>query len=332
MSVTFTVFKGSPSKKITESQTTVPALLSDQVLIKNTHSGVCGTDAHYLHADMVLGHEGVGIVQAVGDGVSLVKVGDRVGFGYVKDGCKKCQYCLEGYNWHCVEGIRGFGFSNFDQGSFATHSVWPETRLAIIPDEIPSVNAGPFMCAGQTVFVPFLRQGIKPSDCVGIVGIGGLGHLAIQFAAAWGCTVVVFSSSDNKKQEALDFGATEFYNTSGLKAADVPKKINHLLVTTSAVPDWKLYTELMAPFGHIYPLTISEGNLEFPYMPMIGKELSIHGSCSSTPEEVKTMLQFVVKHNIKPTIERFPMTSEGITNAFERLNSGKLRYRGVLEV
>lgn len=91
------------------------------------------------------------------------------------------------------------------------------------------------------------------------------------------------------------------------------------------------YTEVMAPFGHIYPLTISQGNLEFPYMPMIGKELSIHGSCSSTPDEVQTMLRFVVKHDIKPSIERFPMTVEGITNAFERLEGGKIRYRGVLE-
>lgn len=165
--------------------------------------------------------------------------GDRIGFGYAKGGCTECQYCLEGHTWHCIKGVRAFGISNFDQGSFATHSVWPETRLAILPDEIPSVYAGPFMCAGQTVFIPFLRQGIKPSDYVGIVGIGGLGHLAIQFAAAWGCTVVVFSSSDNKKQEAIDFGATKFYNTTNLNAADVPK-INHLLVTTSATPDWQL--------------------------------------------------------------------------------------------
>ncbi|KAL7893078.1 GroES-like protein [Trichoderma sp. SZMC 28014] len=331
MATTFTVFKGSSTGQITESQTTVPTLQSNDVLLENTHSGVCGTDAHYLHTDMVLGHEGVGVVKAVGSKVSLVKVGDRVGFGYAKAGCDECQYCLAGHTWHCLKGVRAFGISDFDQGSFATHSVWPETRLAILPDEIPSAYGGPFMCAGQTVFIPFLRQGIKPSDCVGIVGIGGLGHLAIQFAAAWGCTVVVFSSSDNKKQEAIDFGATKFYNTTNLRAADVPK-INHLLVTTSAVPDWQLYIEVMAPYGHIYPLTITHGNLEFPYMPMIVKELSIHVSCSSTPDEVQTMLQFAVKHGIKPSIERFPMTVEGITNAFERLESGKLRYRGVLEV
>ncbi|RFU78324.1 hypothetical protein TARUN_3846 [Trichoderma arundinaceum] len=332
MSTTFTVFKGSPAGRIIESYTTVPALLSNEVLIENTHSGVCGTDLHHLHEDMVLGHEGIGIVKAVGNNANLIKVGDRVGFGFVKGGCAKCHYCLAGNTWHCEEGVRAFGFSDFDQGSFATHSVWPETRLVLIPDEISSVDAGPFMCAGQTVFIPLLRQSVKPSDCVGIVGIGGLGHLAIQFAAAWGCTVVVFSSSDNKKQEAISLGASYFYNTANLKAADLPRKVDHLLVTTSAVPDWQLYTQLMAPFGHIHPLTISEGNLAFPYMAMIGKELSIHGSCSSTPDEVKTMLQFVVKHNIKPTVERFSMTVEGITNAFERLNSGKLRYRGVLEI
>ena len=92
------------------------------------------------------------------------------------------------------------------------------------------------------------------------------------------------------------------------------------------------YTELMAPFGHIYPLTVSQGSLEFPYMGMIAKELSTHGSCSSTPAEVETMLQFAVRHSIKPTVERFPMTVDGVTKAFERLENGNLRYRGVLEL
>lgn len=152
----------------------------------------------------------------------------------------KCKYCLAGYTFHCIEGGRGFGATDLNQGSFATHSVWPDTRLVKLPDEIPSVEAGPFMCAGQTVFVPLFRNGVKPTDRVGIVGIGGLGHLAIQFAAAWGCEVVVFSSSDNKKQEALRFGATEFYATKNLKAADVPAKLDHLIVTTSMKPDWDL--------------------------------------------------------------------------------------------
>lgn len=109
-----------------------------------------------------------------------------------------------------------------------------------IPEELSSVDAGPFMCAGQTVFVPMLRNGIKPGQRVGIVGIGGLGHLAIQFAAAWDCKVAAFSSSDSKKEEAIGFGATEFYNTKVLKATDLPSKLDHLIVATSIKPDWDL--------------------------------------------------------------------------------------------
>ena len=109
-----------------------------------------------------------------------------------------------------------------------------------IPLEIKSEDAAPFMCAGQTVFVPMLRNRIKPSDHVGIVGIGGLGHLAIQFAAAWDCRVSVFSSSDSKKKEALGFGATNFYVTKGLQATNLPEKLDHLIVTSSVKPEWDL--------------------------------------------------------------------------------------------
>lgn len=140
-----------------------------------------------------------------------------------------------------MEGVRAFGLTDPNQGSFATKSVWPETGLVKIPDEIPSVEAGPYMCAGQTVFVPLLRQGVKPTDRIGIVGIGGLGHLAIQFAAAWGCKVTAFSGSDSKKQEALAFGATDFYNTASLKESEFDGGlIDHLLVTSGAQPDWEL--------------------------------------------------------------------------------------------
>lgn len=151
-----------------------------------------------------------------------------------------CQYCLEGYTWHCTNHPRVYSGSDFDQGSFATHSVWPNTRLVKIPDELASEHAGPFMCAGQTVFVPLLRHGIKSGDTVGVVGIGGLGHLAIQFAAAFGCKVIAFSNSDSKKQEAFDFGAAEFYTASKLSSVDNLDKLDHLVVTTSVQPDWDL--------------------------------------------------------------------------------------------
>ncbi|KAH8687254.1 chaperonin 10-like protein [Tricladium varicosporioides] len=331
MSIEFTVFKGSTDGEILESKTTLPLPSGNEVLLKHTHSGVCGTDAHYSTINMVLGHEGVGIVEAVGDEVKGLSKGDRIGFGWVKDGCGKCEYCLQGYQYHCTEGERGFGDKDLNQGSWASHSIWPATRLVKIPHNILSEHAGPFMCAGQTVFMPFYRNKIKPSSRVGIVGIGGLGHLAIQFSAAWGCETVVFSTSDNKRQEALGFGATEFYNTKTMKASEV-KKLDHLIVTSSIPPDWKLYVELLKPFAHIYPLTVSFGTLDFPFISLITKELTIQGSCSSSAKEVEEMLKFIVAHGIKPMIEKFPFSLEGIKSALDKLEKGQVRYRGVVEM
>jgi D-arabinose 1-dehydrogenase-like Zn-dependent alcohol dehydrogenase len=205
------------------------------------------------------------------------------------------------------------------------------------------------MCAGQTVFVPLWRNKVKKGDRVGVIGIGGLGHLAIQFAAAWGCEVIVFSSSDSKKEEALGFGAKEFWNTNTM-TGDGVGKLNHLIVTTSRIPDWSMfvptafpkalsvlkpsrYANLMAPFGHIYPLTIQFGTpFTFPYEALVLKELSITGSCSSSMEEIREMLNFVVTHNIRPTIVKFPMSVDGISDALKQLDAGSIRYRAVLEV
>lgn len=164
-----------------------------------------------------------------------------MGIGYARAGCGHCKYCLEGYHYFCVNEPLNFSTQGFDQGAFSSHSVWPETRLVKIPDEIPSEYAGPLMCAGQTVFLPFYRNNIRAWDTVGIVGIGGLGHLAIQFAAKMGCKVVVFSGSESKRDEAMQLGANEFYTSEQLKSPDMKQGfITHLLVTTSVLPDWKV--------------------------------------------------------------------------------------------
>jgi D-arabinose 1-dehydrogenase-like Zn-dependent alcohol dehydrogenase len=158
----------------------------------------------------------------------------------VRDGCGICKFCEQGYHWHCTNSPRIYGGTDPDQGSFATKSVWPDTRLVRIPSDISSEDAGPFMCAGQTVFVPMLRTGIRSKDRVGVVGIGGLGHLAIQFAAGFGAQVVALSNSDNKKQEAFAFGATEFHSAVDSSTAAQIEKLDHLIVTTSVQPDWDL--------------------------------------------------------------------------------------------
>lgn len=172
--------------------------------------------------------------------------------------------------------------------------------------------------------------GTKSTDRVGVIGVGGLGHLAIQFAAKMGCEVVVFSSTDSKKEEAMRLGATEFVATKGVKELSVSRPIDRLLVTTSVQPDWKQFLPIMAPSATIFPLTVSQDNLNIPYMPIIAGELKIQGSLVAARQVHREMLVFAAHHQIKPIIEQFPMTQEGITQCMEKLEAGNMRYRGVV--
>ena len=232
----FTVFKGSKDGSIVQSTTTKPdELKDDQVLIRVTASGLCGTDEHYRGADMVLGHEGAGVVEATGPAVKELKVGDRVGWGYQHGSCGLCQQCLSGNEIYCDQ--RAFyGMADFDQGSFATRAVWSEKFVFQIPEGLTDAEAAPLMCGGATVFQALTQYDVKPTSRVGIMGVGGLGHLAIEFAAKMGCEVVVLSSSDSKKDEAMKLGASQFVAMKGKKELDIGKKLDALLVTASVQP------------------------------------------------------------------------------------------------
>lgn len=223
-----------------------------------------------------------------------------------------------------------YGSGDLDIGSFASHTVWRESFLFKTPDAIPSEYAAPLQCGGATVFNALEMYETRPTERVGIIGVGGLGHLAIQFASKMGCEVVVFSGTNSKKEEAMQLGAKEFYATKGLKELKVPKPIDRLLVTTSAQPDWAMYQAILAPGATIYPLTVSSGNLEIPYMPIMLSGVRIQGSLVAARAIHMKMLQFAAVHNIKPIIEKFPLNKEGIEKAFEHLGKGQMRYRGVL--
>jgi len=186
------------------------------------------------------------------------------------------------------------------------------------------------MCGGATVFHVLRSFGIGCTDRVGVVGVGGLGHLAIQFASKMGCEVVVFSATESKKEEAMKLGATQFIATQGQDKFDIGKPLNHLLVTTSVPPEWKKFIPLMAPKGVIYPVTVSDGDLQIPYEAILFSELRIQGSLVAPRQVHREMIEFAALHGIRPVIEEFPLTVEGITEAMDRLNAGKMRYRGVL--
>ncbi|KAH7029911.1 alcohol dehydrogenase [Microdochium trichocladiopsis] len=304
--VEFTVFKGSATGDIVESRgSRTPG--PTEVSVKITHCGVCGTDQHYRHADQGLGHEGVGTITELGSMVSTIsdfKVGDRVLMGWFQQFCGRCKGCLTGRQNICDNSV-AFGEANHDRGGFATATTWDVSALYKIPDEIDSEHAGPLVCGGATVWQALYAYGAKAGDRVGIMGVGGLGHLAIQFADKMGMEAVVLSSSETKRDEAMKFGASEFYVTSG-DHADVEKltgagKLDYMLLTTSGVPD------------------------KSTYLPVLGSGLA-------SSQNIKQMLRFAAKRGVRPQIETFPMNQKGVSDAMQKLRDGKMRYRGVVVV
>jgi len=328
MIVSFRVHRGSKNGAIV-ADITKRELGRHEAFVQITHSGVCGTDEHYRHAGMVLGHEGAGIVRAVGTDVTAVTVGDRVGFGYIHKICGQCENCLTGMDVYCLNKLE-FGSHDHDLGSFSSHVVWDAEALYKIPDGLDNAHAAPLMCGGATVWGALALYGVRPTDRVGIVGIGGLGHLAIQFAAKMGCEVLVFSSTESKREEALKLGAKEYHVLTADSPLDRIRKVNHLLLCGSAQPDFSRVLSLTAAGGKIYALTISFDASSVPMLPLLVNGISIQGSAGAPRAQIRKMLDFAVFHGIKPTIMTWPLNTQGVEDAMRTLREGKMRYRGVL--
>jgi D-arabinose 1-dehydrogenase-like Zn-dependent alcohol dehydrogenase len=233
MTSKYTVFRGAEGI-IKSSVAQKPELGPKDILVKITHSGVCATDLAYIPYGLALGHEGVGVVEAIGIEVTQFKVGERAGGGYHRGSCGHCSYCLTGQDIWCYERSI-FGENDYNNGTFGEYYVGKETYLHRIPDDLASEHAAPLQCAGATTYNA-LVQVVKPGDRVGIVGIGGLGHLAIQFAQKLGTEVVVFSTSKSKQEEAKTLGASEFYLLDSLD--ELQKPVDTLVVAGSKYPDW----------------------------------------------------------------------------------------------
>ncbi|KAI0143120.1 GroES-like protein [Xylariaceae sp. FL1272] len=328
--VAITVYKGSETGVPTRDTTTKPdELTGDQVLMRITASGVCGTDLHYVNAPIVLGHEGVGVVEDVGPNCTYLKKGDRVGFGYHHNSCGHCRECLTGRETYCKERAI-YGFHDHDQGSVSSHAIWRESFLHKIPDGISDVDAAPLQCAGASVFGAMQAYGSRSTETVGVMGIGGLGHLAIQFAAKMGNKVVVLSSSESKREQAFKLGAHGFVVTKDNPKLEVSSLLDRLIVTTSAQPDWASLLPILAPGATIHPLSVSRGNFEMPYSPLFLKGLNIQGSLVAARNVHREMLEFAALHNIKPITETFPLTEEGVKEAFEKVARGDVHLKAVL--
>lgn len=225
--------------------------------------------------------------------------------------------------------------------------VWDAGCVVPIPDGYDPADAAPLMCAGATVWTVLTEYGVRPTDRVGVMGIGGLGHLAIKLASAMGCHVVVFSSSEAKREEAFGFGASEYHVFRSGEEHKGIKPLNHLLLCGSASVDYSSYVTfhsflsifltkndslipLMDIHGSIYPLTVDLVPSPVPLLYMNMKGVRVQGSLVASRKSLRSLVQFAAAKRIAPTKMTFPLNQEGVEQAMEVLRNGKMRYRGVL--
>jgi alcohol/geraniol dehydrogenase (NADP+) len=306
----------------------------DQVEINVDYCGVCHSDLSLLDNDwnftkypFVPGHEVAGVIGQVGANVKHLKPGQRVGLGWYSRSCMTCAQCMGGDHNLCpfVESTiigRFGGFAN----KVRCQSAW----AIPLPAPLDPAKAGPLFCGGITVFNPMVQFNVKPTDRVAVIGIGGLGHLALQFLNKWGCDVTAFTSSDGKKDEAIKLGAHRTVNSrkeEELKA--IAGQFNFIISTVNVGLNWGSYLATLAPKGRLHFVGAVAEPVSVGVFPLLMSQLSISGSPLGSPATTAKMLDFCSRHEIAPVTEMFPMSK--VNEALEHLRAGKARYRIVLK-
>jgi uncharacterized zinc-type alcohol dehydrogenase-like protein len=303
------------------------------VEINVDHCGICHSDLSMLLNSwgmtaypFVPGHEAVGVISKVGEHVTKVKSGDRVGLGWHARYCMTCPVCLNGDHNLCATAQ---GTIVGRHGGFADKVRAHEASVVVLPDGVDPESAGPLFCGGITVFNPLVQFDVKPTSRVGVIGIGGLGHMALQFMNAWGCEVTAFTSSEPKKQEALNLGAHRTVNSRDPAAFKATAGQLDLIISTVNVKlDWGSYLETLSPRGRLHFAGATLEPIDVGVMSLIMQQRTISGSPVGSPATIARMLEFTARHDIKPVIERF--TFDQVNEAMEHLRQGKARYRIVL--
>jgi uncharacterized zinc-type alcohol dehydrogenase-like protein len=306
----------------------------DEIEIRVTHNGLCHTDLHMRDNDwgvsqfpLVAGHEVVGVVTEVGEKVTHLQKGDRVGVGWIRNSCRTCDHCLQGEENICREGNTGLIVGN--HGGFADRLRVTADFTYKIPDALDSASAAPLLCAGITVYTP-LRTYIKhPGTKVGVMGIGGLGHLAIKFARAMGAEVTAFSTSADKEAQAKEFGAHHYQKWGTAEEMKAIAGTLDLVVSTiSAETDWDLAFSLLANNGVLCFVGAPVSSLNLPLIPLIFGQKSVVGSVVGGRRFMQEMLEFAAINQIKPMIETMPLSQ--VNEAMDKVAANKARYRIVL--
>lgn len=308
-------------------------LAPNQVDIDVLYCGICHSDLSMLNNEwgmtqypFVGGHEVIGKISNKGTNVTHLEIGTTVGLGWHSGYCNQCSSCQSGDQNLCsqieptIVGRHG-GFA--DKVRANADSVVP------IPEGIDLKAAGPMLCGGITVFNPMVQFDVKPTDKVAVIGIGGLGHIALQFLNAWGCEVTAFTSSESKRQEALALGAHKTLNSRNAEEITAAaSSFDYIISTVNVKLDWDLYLSTLKPKGRLHFVGATLEPLDIGAMNLILGQKSVSGSPVGSPATISKMLEFSNLHNIEPQVEIFPM--DKINEAFEHLKSGKARYRIVL--
>jgi uncharacterized zinc-type alcohol dehydrogenase-like protein len=320
-------------QKMVRQQIDLGPLGAEDVEVEVEHCGLCHSDLSVLNNDwnnsqypVVLGHEVIGRVVAVGSAAKGLQVGQRVGIGWNAGSCMHCRQCKSG-DQHLCPQVEATIIGH--RGGFASH-VRSHWAWAIpLPAQINFAESGPLLCGGITVFNPLARFA-KPTSCVGIVGIGGLGHMGVKFAAAYGCDVTAFTSSESKFEEARGFGANHVVSSRDSEAIrKLAGTIDLLIVTVNVPIDWDAMIATLAPNGRMHVVGAVLEPIPVAAFSLIMGQRSISGSPTGSPVALETMLNFAARHNVTPQTEHLPMSR--INEAFERLKAGKARYRIVLD-
>ena len=295
--------------------------------------GICHSDLSMLDNEwgatkypFVPGHEIIGTISALGSDVKKLRIGQKVGLGWHSSYCLNCHTCQSGDHNLC---IRAQSTITGRHGGFAEKVRAQASAVVLLPEGINPDSAGPLFCGGITVFNPLVQFDIKPTSRVGVIGIGGLGHLALQFINAWGCQVTAFTSSESKKAEALELGAHSVLDTSSKSAlAKSAGKFDFIISTVNVKLDWNAYIVTLAPKGRLHFVGATLEPLDIGAFSLIGGQKSVSGSPVGSPGVIKQMLDFAALHNIEPVTEYFRF--DQVNEAMAKLREGKAHYRIIL--
>ena len=314
------------------------------VAFEVSHCGVCHSDLHQVKDDwgfsqypMVPGHEVVGTVTAVGDKVSRFKVGQRVGVGCLVDSCQSCSACQEDEEQFCEEGSTQT-YNGLDKhlggvtyGGYSQKMVVDEAFVLQMPENLDAAASAPLLCAGITTYSPLQQAGVTKGTKVGVVGLGGLGHMAVKIAVAMGAEVTVISRTDDKQEDALKLGAKALLATNSYQAMnDAENHFDFILDTVSAKHDVNSLFNLLKRKGRLTQVGLPSDDLPVSVFPLVFKQLQFTGSLIGGIRETQEMLDFCGKHNITSDIELIKMPE--INQAFERLEKSDVKYRFVIDM